>query len=352
MDANERNQRPAALRMTSDQQGPRDPAAGPPTGDEPAPAEAATPAAGSDARNPWLNREPDPRPRRSASIEDIFRQHAGSRTRLQRRWIGVATAAVVAAWPAMSSIHVLERDEQALVMTMGRNTAVIGAGLHVTLPWPLQSLIRRDLGRDMLIQVPEQDGETLMPTRDGELIDIGFRVRWQVTDLKAFAFTLPEGEAAIRRLADAQVRAAVAEVPFAATYDGDKRGQLQLAAAQRMQAVLGAWHAGVKVVSIELTRVAPPAKLADTFQKITEAREEARRQHDNDEAWRQQELGNARNEAAEFDEVYAQYKVAPAVTRTRLYYETMERILRANPLTIGGTAPLNPPPPRPAEQQQ
>ena len=351
MDANDHNRRPAALRMTSGKN-PWEPGDAEKTGEDITPVDAAVQAGGLEPRNPWLNQEPDPHPRRSANIDDIFRQRSGGGAGLRPRWIGVIVGAILAAWIAASSVHLLERNEQALVMTMGRNTAVIGAGLHFTLPWPLQTLIRRDLGTDVLTQVPDKDGETLMPTRDGELIDVGFQVRWQVTDLKAFAFNLPEGEAAIRRLTDAQVRAAVAELPFAATFYGDRRGQLQLSAAQRTQRVLDTWHAGVKVVSIELVRVAPPAKLADAFQKITKAREEARRQHDNDEAWRQQELGNARSEAAEFEEVYAQYKIAPAVTRTRMYYETIERILRANPVTVGGTAPVNAPPPtsKPAGQ--
>lgn len=344
MDANDHNRRPEPLRMTSGKS-PWGPGEGDNPGEDAAPVDSTAQAGGPQPHNPWLNQEPDPRPRRSANIDDIFRHGTGGGANLRPRWIGAIVGGILAAWIAASSVHLLERDEQALVMTLGRNTAVIGAGLHLTLPWPLQTLIRRDLGTDTLTVVPEKDGETLMPTRDGELIDVGFRVRWQVTDLKAFAFNLPEGEAAIRRLADAQVRAAVAELPFAATYDGDKRGQLQLAAAQRMQKVLDTWHAGVKVVNIELVRVAPPARLADTFQKITKAREEARKRHDSDEAWRQQELGNARSEAAEFEEVYAQYKIAPAVTRTRMYYETIERILRANPVTVGGAAPVNAPPP-------
>lgn len=347
MDLNDHNRRPQPLRMTTGKN-PWGPGDGEKTGEDIPPVETATQAGGLEPRNPWLNQEPDPRPRRSASIDDIFRQRGSSGSAaLRPRWLGVIFGVMVMIWLAASSVHMLERDEKALVMTMGRNTAAIGAGLHFTLPWPLQSLIRRDLGADLLTQVPDKDGETLMPTRDGELIDVGFRVRWQITDLKAFAFNLPDGEAAIRRLADAQVRAAVAELPFTATYYGDQRGQLQLSAAQRMQGVLDSWHAGVKVVSIELVRVAPPAQLADAFQKITKAREEARRQHDNDEAWRQQELGNARSEAAEFEEVYAQYKIAPAVTRTRMYYETIERILRANPVTIGGTVSVNAPPSSP-----
>lgn len=298
-------------------------------------------------RNPWLNQDEDPRPRRSASIEDIFRQRPGAGQTIKGGWPAILLAGLLGAWIFASSLHMLERDERGLVLTMGRYSQTIGPGLNLTLPWPFQSVLRRKVGADELTQVPEKDGETLMPTRDGELIDVAFRVRWRIADYKSFAFNLPEGEAALRRLADAQVRAAVAELPFGAVYGGDKRGQLQLRAAQRMQRVLDGWRAGIKVENVELVRVGPPARLAETFQKITKAREDARSQRENDEAWRQQQLDNARREAAEFERVYAQYKAAPSVTRQKMYYETMERILRNNIVVVGGTGPVNAPPPLP-----
>lgn len=318
-------------------------------GGEPEDERAAAPdragAADGDPPNPWLDQPADDRPRRSARIDDILRPRPGGGAALRTGWISLGIAALATAWLALTSVHMLQPSEKALVLTLGRHTGTLGPGLNLTLPWPLQRVIRGTVGTDRLTVVPDTDGEVLMPTRDGELIDVAFRVRWQVTDLRRFAFTLPDGEAAVRRLADAQVRAAVAELPFSATYDGDMRGQLQLRAAQRTQRVLDAWQAGVRIGDIELVRVAPPARLAGVFEKIGKARDDARRNRENDTAWREQELANARREAADFDRVYAQYQIAPDVTRTRIYYETLERILRANPVIVGaagapGAAPL------------
>ena len=41
-------------------------------------------------------------------------------------------------------------------------------------------------------------------------------------------------------------------------------------------------------------------------------------------------MARAQGDAAAFDKVYEQYKLAPEVTRRRMYYETMERVLRQN----------------------
>ncbi|WP_391562812.1 protease modulator HflK [Novosphingobium sp.] len=328
------------------------------SGDEPGEEKStddANQADGAEPRNPWLS--PDevaPKPRRSASIEDILRQRPRVPGQLRSSWAGLLLFGLIGAWLVATSLHMLDRDQRGLVLTMGRFSHTIGPGVNLTLPWPLQSVVRRKALGDEMTMVPDKDGETLMPTRDGELIDVSFRIRWRVTDLQAFVFNLPEGEAALRRLGDAQVRAAVAELPFSAAYGSDKRGQLQLRAAERMQRVLDGWHSGVKIVSIELVRVGPPARLAETFQKIETARDNARRQRENDQAWRQQQLANARHEAAEFDRVYAQYKIAPAVIRQKMYYETMERILRNNTVVAGGNAAGTPQPPapsaKPAEQ--
>jgi len=41
-------------------------------------------------------------------------------------------------------------------------------------------------------------------------------------------------------------------------------------------------------------------------------------------------MARAQGDAASFDQVYSQYKLAPEVTRRRMYYETMERVLSNN----------------------
>jgi membrane protease subunit HflK len=45
-------------------------------------------------------------------------------------------------------------------------------------------------------------------------------------------------------------------------------------------------------------------------------------------------LAQAQGETEAFDKVYEQYRLAPEVTRRRLYYETMERVLSQTDKTI------------------
>ena len=60
---------------------------------------------------------------------------------------------------------------------------------------------------------------------------------------------------------------------------------------------------------------------------VPEARGAAARILQEAEAYREQTVAEARGQAARFEKIYEQYKNAPALTRERLYIETMERVL-------------------------
>ena len=53
-----------------------------------------------------------------------------------------------------------------------------------------------------------------------------------------------------------------------------------------------------------------------------------------DQAYREQTVAEAKGETSRFLQIYEQYKKAPAVTRERMYLETMERILAGANKTI------------------
>ena len=59
---------------------------------------------------------------------------------------------------------------------------------------------------------------------------------------------------------------------------------------------------------------------------VPEARGKAAQVQQSAEAFREQTVAEAKGQAARFSQVYEQYRLAPAVTRQRIYLETMERV--------------------------
>lgn len=337
---------------------PENPASTPaetPENGEASPPPAAEPSAPPEPeapRNPWLPPLDEAAgQRRSASMDDLLR----SRRQLPRSplkpgsgavW-GLAAVGVLSAWLLSSSIHVLAQGERGVVTTLGRYAGTIGPGLNLTLPWPIQAVTRREVGKELVTLLPDKEAETLMLTRDGELIDLRLQVRWRITDLRQFTYAFPDGEAALRRLSDSAIRSAVAELTFDEIRSGKRQAELQQRVAQRMQRVLDGWKAGIAISAVEVTSTKAPAKLSDTFKKIDAANEEARKNHEVAVTYAGQLKYNAEAKARAFDRAYELYRIAPDVTRSRIYYETMEKVLRNNQVVIGGTGTgvALPPPP-------
>jgi membrane protease subunit HflK len=108
---------------------------------------------------------------------------------------------------------------------------------------------------------------------------------------------------------------------------GAGRSEIEQRVQQVMQQLLNDYQAGVRVQGIAIKQSDPPAAVTDAFKDVTAAQQEAQSYVNKARAYALQLTAKAQGEAAAFDKVYVQYKLSPEVTRRRMYYETMERVL-------------------------
>lgn len=327
-----------------------------PGGDEPradAPGHEPPPAKPSGPRNPWLPGGDAPQ-RRPSNIEDIFRSKpqgprqggggnggggSGGFPRFPQRadgksWLPLIAGGIAALWLLSSTTHQLGSTEEGIVTTFGKYSHTIGSGVSLTLPWPIQAVDVTDVTSIRRDSIPDDEGEKLMLTSDQNLVDLSYIVRWNVRNLKLYSFQLQNPDATVREVAEAAMRASVAEVPLKDVMGGSGRALIEQNVRQRMQAILDAYHSGVLIQGVDLKKADPPQKVVAAFQRVTVAQQEAQRDLSQAQAWAQQTIARAQGETANFDKVYEQYKLAPEVTRQRMYYETMERVLSNNEKVI------------------
>lgn len=328
---------------------------GKPSGGDGSGDEGATPPSGEDPpkgpRNPWLpGGGSEDRPRRSASIEDIFK-HRGpegpSRTggprgpnfRLPQRpgggsWFPLALLAMVLVWLFVTSVHQIGPKEQALVTTFGKYSRTLGPGLNFTFPWPFQHTDTEEVSEFRIESIPSGEAQRLMLTGDQNLVDLSYIVRWNIKDLKQFRFQLVAPEETVREVAEAAMRAEVAEKTLDQVFSGAGRADIELRVLERMQALLDAYRSGIAVQGVQIRKTDPPSEVEEAFKNVSAAQQDAESYLNQAEATAQQVLARAQGDATAFDKVYEQYKLAPEVTRRRMYYETMERVLRQTDKTI------------------
>jgi membrane protease subunit HflK len=340
------------------------------SGDGPDDNDADTPPKGEDTprgpRNPWLpGGGNEDRPRRSANIEDIFKHRGpegprrskggggpgGPNFRLPERpgggsWLPVVGGLVVLAWLGFTSVHFIQPREEGVVTTFGKYTKTLQPGTGWTLPWPFQQVDVENVSQIRLERIPDGGAQKLILTGDKNLVDLSYLIRWNIKDLKQYRFQLADPDETLREVAEAAMRASVAEHELDTVISGEGRADIEQAVRSRMQAVLDAYRSGIAVQGIDIQKTDPPEEVVEAFKDVSAAQQDADAATNRANAYAQQILAQAQGEATAFDKIYEQYKLAPEVTRRRLYYETMESVLSKTDKTVvesgGGVTPYLP----------
>ncbi|MXO70173.1 protease modulator HflK [Altererythrobacter buctensis] len=323
-------------------------------------------------RNPWLpgggagdgGNAPGDRPRRSASIDDIFRNRSGDRRRpggggggrppqfrLPERpggksWFPVALVAVGALWVGVTSVHFIQAGEQGVVTWFGGKYAkTLQTGAQLSLPWPIQSVSVENVTEIRRFQIPGGEEENLILTADQNLVNLTYQVRWNISDLVQYRFQLVDPEGTLREIAEATMRSAVAEQELDEVLAGAGVGRIEGQVREAMQDRLDAFRSGITVQGIDVMKADAPAQVIEAFNDVLAARQDAERNRNDARRYEQQLLAQAQGEAAAFNTLYEQYRMAPEVTRRRMYYETMEQVLANTDKTVveaGGVTPYLP----------
>ncbi|WP_397415962.1 FtsH protease activity modulator HflK [Phenylobacterium sp.] len=293
-----------------------------------------------------------------------------------RRTLAIVGGGVVAVW-ALSGFYVVQPNEQAVVLTFGAFSRSETPGLRYRLPAPIErvekvpvtSLKRTDVGGGSADAGTETDAESLMLTRDEQIVDVDFSITWRIADASRYLFATRDPEGAVKAVAESAMREVVGRTDLQPIISAN-RAQVQRQAAEVMQRTLDSWGAGISVVEVQISRASPPREVVAAFRDVqsagqdnasavneantyrnrvvNEAKGDAARITQAAQGYREQAVREAQGEAARFNQIYAEYRRAPGVTRDRLYIETMQRVLTASNKVIvdskGASTPIILPP--------
>lgn len=246
--------------------------------------------------------------------------------------IGVGLVLVV--WIAVTSFHPIGPQQRGVVTFFGRYSGALGPGFHMTLPAPINRVKVIDVQNIRNEDFPQEGGENLMLTGDQNIIDLAYSVRWNVANAQDFVFQIADPRSTVRATAESAMREVVANVTLDDAM-GPGRTTIEARVQQRMQQILDGYNAGVLIQGVAIKQADPPAQVNDAFKDVTAAQRDAVSAKNNANAYAQQVVAQAEGEAAQFDRLYQQYKLAPEVTKRRMYYETMENVLaRADKVVV------------------
>lgn len=265
-----------------------------------------------------------------------------------------------------SGFYTIEPNEVGLNRIFGRYTGKTAPGLNYNLPFPIGSVqklkvtdrqvtnigftTRQDArmpGSQIQVDLPE---ESLMLTGDENIADVKFVVIWQIDPVRPedYAFNIANQRETVKAVAESAMREVIGHSQIQKILTAERK-VIEPAVQELMQRVLNDYKAGILILQVQLQSVDPPEQVIAAFRDVTAAQQDQNRLRNEAEAYanrvvpeargkaaatiqeaegyRLQTVAEATGQASRFNQVYDEYKKAPAVTRQRLYIETMEHVL-------------------------
>ena len=256
--------------------------------------------------------------------------------------------------------YVVGADQNGVVLQFGEYSRTTGPGLHLKLPFPVESVLLPNVTSTNEVEVGNVDAESLMLTRDENIIDVDFVVQWRVDlsyadGVRDFLFNVRDPQATVKAVAESAMREVVGTSAFQPLITTG-RAEAAQRARDIIQSTLSDYQAGIQILEVQLSESSAPANVIDAFrdvdsarqdatnteqqaqraanQIIPEARGEAARLVEQATGYRERVIAEAQGQADRFNAIYAEYAQAQDVTRQRMYLETMERILGRSELII------------------
>ncbi len=321
---------------------------------------------GGGGRGPWgKGGGGGPRPQ-SPDLEELlrkgqdrFRKLAPGGARSPRAIILIVL--IIATIWLLTGFYRVGPDQQGVVLRFGEWTRTTQSGLHYHLPGPIESVLtprvtrinRAEIGfraggdSDQSRAVRDIDEESLMLTGDENIVDIDFVVQWRIKDAGQFLFNIQNPEATVKAAAESSMREVVGQTPIQLVL-AEGRIQVEQSSQQLLQEILDSYGAGILITEVKLQKVDPPGAVIDSFRDVQRARADLERQRNEAEAYsndiiprargeaeqmlqeaagyREQVVRTAEGDAARFLSIYEEYRLAPDVTKRRIYLETLEGV--------------------------
>ena len=264
-----------------------------------------------------------------------------------------------------SGFYIVDAASRGVVLSFGRYAEETNPGLRWRLPYPIQSHEIVNLASLRTLEVGYRNSvktkvlkESLMLTDDENIVDLQFAVQYIVRDAREWLFNTKRPDETAMHAAETSMREIIGKSKMDAILY-ESREAIQVSSQQLMQQILDRYKTGITVSRITIQSAQPPEQVQAAFDDAVKAGQDRERQKNEGQAYardvipkasgtasrltqeaegyKQRVIANAEGEASRFRQVLAEYAKAPAITRERIYIETMQQVLSSTSKIIVDT---------------
>ena len=248
-----------------------------------------------------------------------------------------------ALWVGWDAVHIIDQAEQGVVLRFGAFNRILSPGINLTFPRPIEELIVVNVSN---VRSLEDRGQ--MFTEDENLVEFNYKVQYRVSSAQDFVFKVRTPEATVQLAAESALRESVGTNQLDAVLEGGTREAVRIETQRVLQETMDRYRAGVQITEFNLVDVNVPAQVREAYSDVIRAREDRERFieeahiHVNSvvpeargraariiqeaEGYKAATVALAQGEANRFTLLLDEYHKAPAITRKRLYLQTMESV--------------------------
>jgi membrane protease subunit HflK len=256
--------------------------------------------------------------------------------------VGLVLVVIIGLW-AFSGIYTLDQQERGVILRFGKvQEQVLLPGLHWNPPF-IDKVLKTNVTR-----VRSATNSSEMLTEDENIVIVKMSVQYVVSDVSKYLLRVRNPDQSLDQATESALRH---EVGSSLMNDVLTQGRAELGerVKLRIQTYMARYGTGIEVTQVNIDETAPPDAVRAAFddvikaredevrvrneanayanQVIPEARGEAQRLIEESLGYKERVIAQARGEADRFNKLYAEYKLAPEVTRERIYLDTIESVM-------------------------
>jgi len=265
----------------------------------------------------------------------------------------------------LTGYYQVEPDQVGVVQRLGAFVRTTEPGPHFKIPFgfetvtkvPVQRQLKTEFGfrtlragtrSEFAPDTPETVGEKVMLTGDLNVAVVEWIVQYRIKDPRQYLFHVRNPEGTFRHMSEAAMRQVVGDHSVDEVITIGRESMEQQAKVE-LQRLCDLYGIGIEIQQLKLQDVNPPDPVKPAFNEVNQAIQEKERaindawadynkavpraKGEAEQAVRSAEgyalerVNNAEGDASRFEALYEEYRKAPAVTRKRIYLETLAQVL-------------------------
>ena len=288
-----------------------------------------------------------------------------------KKFIAILVAAFIVIG-GLNSVYTIKTGEEAVIQRFGKYIDTVStAGINFKIPFvdkktivDVNTVYRMEFGfttvdNDMDFSTVRPDMSvdnayiddfqtSKMLTGDENIAIVETIIQYQIKNSYEYLFRVDDVEGSIRTVAESIIRRVIANHTFDEALTENKSA-IQMEIMRDLQQIYDEYECGIKIVGVQLQDVNPPKEVDAAFRDVAGAREDKNSYINEANAYKNEIIPKARGEAVSlineaqayannrvesakaavtaYEQLYEEYLNGKEVTRSRMYFETLQEVL-------------------------